>query len=114
MVTERAPFDKADAPIYLAERIRREALMSVQTDLVKLTFDRENNGKLVFVTCRELSGLLLTHKHGLGCSVRRALSTLLHIGYRDLGYEAEVFLPEKLNQSEFEGVVRLQSRTAAE
>ena len=88
--------------------------MSVHTELVKLTFDRENNGKLVFVTCRELSGLLLTHKHGLDCSVRRALSTLLHIGYRDLGYEAEVFLPEKLNQSEFEGVVRLQSRTAAE
>lgn len=82
--------------------------------LKRLTFDRKNDGKLVFVTCRELNGFLLTHKHGLGCSLRRALTTLLHLGFHDQGYEADIFLPEKLNHKQFEGVVKLRSRTAAE
>lgn len=79
-----------------------------------LTFDRENDGRLVFITCRENDRFLLTHKHGMGLSVRRALTRLLQLAYDENGMHAEVLLPGNLNKKTFEGVVMVRSRVAAE
>jgi len=88
--------------------------MRAPNETINLTFLRENDGKLVFIRCKEKKGFLLSHKHGLGSSVRRALTELLQLSYRERGTEAEIFLPDSINRKTFEAVVKLRSRAAAE
>jgi len=75
--------------------------MNAPHETINLIFSRENTGKLVFIQCEEDAGFMLTHKHGLGQSVRHALTDLLRLGFRERGSEAEVFLPQNINKKTF-------------
>ena len=108
MVAERPRFDKPDAPIYLAERTKREALMSVQPQFRKLTLHRRDKDGMVTITCDELDGFFFSARKGW--RIRERLERLLKLGYQNHGQNIRAYINGSVSNKLIHAVIEMTQK----